>query len=138
MVRRVMRSVLHRWVVPLLILARLMTGELVHALPHAQSYPVNDAYVAQGIDAQHGSHCPEHEGAAAMHADSGPAEHPTEPMDMQCSLTGACDCPCLHVPAALIIASVLVTSCRAAAPPVLPLVSAHIEPAASGVFRPPA
>jgi hypothetical protein len=74
----------------MLLIARLVVGELAHA--HGSAHP--DADMAAGDHDT--SHCVEfsHQGSSSL------PEHETD-----CCNTAECACPCVHTPAAAMVAS---------------------------------
>lgn len=129
MVRRVTRSALHRCLVALLLLARLVLGEFAHALPDTQHGAMNE------MDSAH-VHCSTHAEAPAVQLGATQDEHSPAPASTCCH-AGQCECPCLHVPV-LAMPAMLVNSRLAAAPPLLRSLGAFNEAFVSGLFRPPA
>jgi hypothetical protein len=95
--------VFQRWAMTLLLLSRLVLGELAHAVPvsHAPAEPDVVAAGSQNPD------CPQHEVASGA---AGQSDIPSSPHPHRdCCKSGACECPCMHAPAAL-VASSIVTS----------------------------
>jgi len=123
----------------ILLMARLVIGELGHAMPVTAMLPMEQAASAM-------SDCPEHEGGGAQlsvaHQDAaseGATAHSGEHSsgEHDCCKSGDCECPCLHLPCAALDAVVMNPV------EITILALAHgVEavPAArpSGLFRPPA
>jgi hypothetical protein len=98
------RLVLQRWAMTLLLLSRLVLGDFAHAMPVSHA-PFESAVVAAG---SRNPDCPQHEAAsdaAGQSSDIQSSPHPQR----DCCKSGACECPCMHAPAAL-VASFIVTS----------------------------
>jgi hypothetical protein len=125
-----------RWTLIFLLMARLVIGELGHAMPVMAMLPVEHATSEMAACAEHdGSgqqqsmthHGDVSQDDATAHAGS---EH-------DCCKSGDCECPCLHVPCVALDAAIMnpvaITLLR------IPN-GADAIPAArpSGLFRPPA
>jgi hypothetical protein len=100
----VRRLVFQRWAMTLLLLSRLVLGEFAHAVPvsHAPAEPEVVAAGSQNAD------CPQHEAAGGAGSESSDIESSADPHH-DCCKSGACQCPCMHAPAAL-VASFVATS----------------------------
>ena len=100
----VRRLVFQRWAMTLLLLSRLVLGEFVHAMPvsHAPTEPEVVAAGNQNAD------CPQHEAAGGAGSESSDIKSSSDPHH-DCCKSGACQCPCMHAPAAL-VASFVATS----------------------------
>ena len=128
---RVHKLVLQRWALILLLIGRLVIGELGHAMPMPAMGHVPAAAQEQALP------CPEHE-AAAQQVETAQASAQSHSDDGgDCCKSGECECPCLHVPCA----SVEPVTTHA------PRVELRQKPEASdallpqcpsGLFRPPA
>lgn len=93
------KLVFHRWAVVLLLVSRLIFGEVVHAMPQADSAKGGEAALA----IEQAAPCPNHssEGAEPVTARSGDSlDAQSTQADEDCCKEGGCNCPCVHVPAA--------------------------------------
>ncbi|GFE83276.1 hypothetical protein GCM10011487_52760 [Steroidobacter agaridevorans] len=124
--RAVRKFCWQRWTLIFLLMARLVVGELGHAMPVAAMAPLQSATSEMAGEPA----CAEHEAPKAHHSDDSGGEH-------DCCKTGDCECPCLHVPCAALGAVILnpVSVALLRVP-----YGAETVPAArpSGLFRPPA
>jgi hypothetical protein len=104
-----------RWALIFMLVSRLVIGELGHAMPVAHGDMAIDmsAQAHHQMSAQLPSNvtdpaaCPDHEGSqppAAHHAGDSADSSASE---QDCCKSGACECPCLHVPCAVLDALVL-------------------------------
>jgi hypothetical protein len=124
--RRVRRFCWQRWTLILLLMARLVLGELGHAMPLAAMAPL----AAATAEVSGEPACAEHEAPKTHHSDEAGSEH-------DCCKSGDCECPCLHAPCVALDA-VNVNSVSIALPRVP--YGADSIPAARPcrLFRPPA
>lgn len=96
-----------RWTLIFLLMARLVMGELGHAMPVAAMEPMAHATSATIGDPA----CAEHEGGQqspmSQHGDA--ADHATAHSDGEhdCCKSGDCECPCLHAPCVALDAAVM-------------------------------
>jgi hypothetical protein len=127
-----------RWTLIFLLMARLVVGELGHAMPVAGMLPVEQG-MSEAAD------CAEHEGSRTQppmtHPDGSgeTTAHSSDHSDSEhdCCKSGECECPCLHLPCAALDAAVM----NPLAITLLQLAhGADAVPSArpSGLFRPPA
>lgn len=114
----------------LLLVTRLVIGELGHAMPIAAHAPVEQATAEMAGEPA----CAEHEGGGqetpkAHHSESGEAH--------DCCKSGECECPCLHAPCAALeaVAMTPVSTILLRIPHGTETV---ISQRPSGLFRPPA
>lgn len=124
----------------ILLVTRLVMGELAHAMPvegaasapeHAMATGMSDPAECHDADASddastkahHGEHSQTHASHAAGEQD--------------CCETGECECPCLHVPCAALDA-MTVDSIAATVPRILHGADGVISQRPSRLFRPPA
>src|SRR5688572_32365926 len=101
----VRKRVLRCCAMALLLLSRLVVGEFAHAVPspHAPLEPKAVAASTQSTD------CPEHQAAdSGTDSQSSEIASSSDPHH-SCCKSGTCQCPCMHVPAA-VLASFLATS----------------------------
>lgn len=86
-----------------LLMARLVVGELGHAMPvAAMSSPLEQATTETAGDPV----CAEHEGGMQMsHQGEDAGAHSDSKHD--CCKSGDCECPCLHVPCVALDATVM-------------------------------
>lgn len=98
--KQVHRHSLHRWSIVVLLIARLVLGELANAMPHHADLSEGAAVAAQ----VEGMPCPEH--AASSPASEGPtgfADLESKPRGSTAHEThcckGGCDCACVHASA---------------------------------------
>jgi hypothetical protein len=120
----VRKIVLQRWALIFLLVSRLVIGELGHAMPmtHGPSH-AQEIAAAQSDSAD----CADHEVASAK--DTAPSQ--------ECCKTGECECPCLHVPCAVLDA-ITVGPADLDGQPLTPGVQGLMLQRLSGLFRPPA
>lgn len=116
-----------RWTLILLLVTRLVIGELGHAMPMAALAPIEQATTELASEPP----CADHAATgAAAEADRSTGEH-------DCCETGECECPCLHAPCAAIDAAIMnpvsTTLLR-----VLHGADTVSSQRPSGLFRPPA
>jgi hypothetical protein len=93
-----------RWTLIFLLMARLVIGELGHAMPVTPMAPVQHATHEMSRELP----CAEHEAGAQMpdsHASEAAADHASNEHD--CCKSGDCECPCLHVPCVALDAAVM-------------------------------
>jgi hypothetical protein len=97
-----------RWTLIFLLMARLVVGELGHAMPmadmplpvdHAATQMVGDPACAEHASGEQ-SPMPHHGDAADSVSHHSDAEH-------DCCKSGDCKCPCLHVPCVALDAAVM-------------------------------
>lgn len=127
--RAVRKFCWQRWTLIFLLMARLVIGELGHAMPVATMLPVEHATSEMAACAEHdgSGHGDASEHDATAHSDG---EH-------DCCKSGDCECPCLHVPCVALDAAIM----NPVAITLLQIPNgAEAVPAArpSGLFRPPA
>ena len=129
---KVRRSPRRPWVVIILLVTRLVFGEMTHA--SAQ----HDAHADDGsaTTSQEQSPCPDHvnDGSEASATDTN--DSASESPENDCCKSGGCECPCLHTPAAIAVVPVIIahqTRVRAAASEPDVAVARPFT-----VFRPPA
>lgn len=87
-----------------MLMARLVVGELGHAMPVAAMTPLQQATHEMAGEPS----CPEHEASAQMpgaHPSDDAADHSANEHD--CCKSGDCLCPCLHVPCVTLDAAVM-------------------------------
>ena len=118
-----------RWTLIFMLMARLLIGELGHAMPMTHTAPVDHVAASSMSDS---AACSEHDSseheAPAAHHDSGKQD---------CCKSGDCECPCLHAPCSALDTLVL----SPIAPTLLPIPHGTDEIPSqrpSGLFRPPA
>lgn len=137
-----------RWALIFMLVSRLVIGELGHAMPVAHSMDMGAQAHHQMAaltstelpsDVTDPAACAEHEGSKSQ----APAAHPTDDSadssssEQDCCKSGACECPCLHVPCAALDALVLnpIATTLLRTPPAA---AGLISQRPSGLFRPPA
>jgi hypothetical protein len=125
--------VIQRWAMALLLLSRLVLGEFVHAMP-AQHAPVEPEVVAAAGN-QSGD-CPQHEAASGAGNQSSHSQSASD-AHHDCCKSGACQCPCMHVPAAL-VASFITTSVHVDHGRIMNPVNGFTCDRLWSLFRPPA
>ena len=128
--RAVRKLCWQRWALMLLLVTRLVIGELGHTMPITAMAPLEQASSEIA--------CAEHESSGQQTSDAHPAnevDHSAGEHD--CCKSGECECPCLHAPCAVIEAAVT--------DPVAPFLLRIPQGAdnvtsqrPSGLFRPPA
>jgi hypothetical protein len=104
----VRRFLWQRWMLIFLLMARLVIGEMGHAMPVTGMAPLAQATTEMATEAA----CPEHE--------SGPKQHPVthhgdaaddatahSDGEHDCCKSGDCECPCLHVPCVALDATMM-------------------------------
>lgn len=140
------KIVLQRWALIFLLVSRLIIGELGHAMPmsHGMS-PTPEAAVLQAAPAA----CPEHElespNDGAHHVDDSgdtsgtqaDTQAGTQAGTQDCCKTGECECPCLHVPCA-VLESITVGPAVLERQPLTAGAQGLMLQRLSGLFRPPA
>ena len=129
---RVRKLVLYRWAMTLLILSRLVLGEFAHGMPvsHAPTHAEIVAAVSQNAD------CPQHDAAAGA-GDEPPHLQSSSEAHHDCCKSGACQCPCMHAPAAL-VASFIATSVYVDHGRIMTPVDGFVCDRLWPLFRPPA
>ena len=125
--------VIQRWAMALLLLSRLVLGEFAHAMP-AQHVPVEPEVVAaadnQSVD------CPQHEAASGAGSQSSHSQSASD-AHHDCCKSGACQCPCMQVPAVL-VASFITTSVHVDHGRIMKAVQGFTCDRLWSLFRPPA
>lgn len=139
----VRKLVLHRWAAVLLLVSRLIFGEVTHAMPQPDAPAAGAVALAgqevagQEVASQEVDECPDHSPEGESLTTQSDDSHDSHDATQDCCETGDCKCPCMHVPAA------------ATAPPDMDLANLHqnqVIRRADGVavnrlsvlFRPPA
>jgi len=133
--RAVRKSCWQRWTLIFLLMARLVIGELGHAMPVAAMLTLE-----QGTSEM--AACPEHEGSGEQllmthHGDASDDATAHDGGEHDCCKSGDCECPCLQLPCAGLDAAVM----NSLAITLLQIAhGADAVPSArpSGLFRPPA
>ena len=117
-------------------MARLVIGELGHAMPVASLSPIEHTTTEMAADPA----CAEHESVAmAPHGDTSESDHVSTHSggEHDCCKSGDCECPCLHVPCVALDAAVMnPVSITLLGIPQGPDTVTSLRP--SGLFRPPA
>jgi len=93
-----------RWTLIFLLMARLVVGELGHAMPVASMASLEQATHEVAGEPS----CPEHEASSHMkgtHPSDDAADHSSDQHD--CCKSGDCECPCLHVPCVALDAAIM-------------------------------
>jgi hypothetical protein len=132
----VRRLVLQRWTVILLILARLVLGELSHAMPHPMPHSAAGAIQHEQTSTQ--ADCPDHASVQSVEHDVGElvVDAHSSPAGDDCCMTG-CDCPCAYMSAFALVRELSDVSWLTTMPHVRHLAGAP-RLSADGIFRPPA
>jgi hypothetical protein len=92
----------------LLLIGRLVIGELPHAMPNHDGSMGSDAHGAHhSADASSGVFeavvtCAEHETARSRAPATPHSDHTVSDAEQNCCDTGECACPCLHAPCAVL------------------------------------
>jgi hypothetical protein len=126
-----------RWTLIFLLMARLVIGELGHAMPAAAMASLEHATTAMAADPA----CAEHDASGkqpmAHHGDTSDSATAHSGNEHDCCKSGDCECPCLHVPCVALDAAVMtpVSITLLAAPHRADAVTAARP---SRLFRPPA
>lgn len=87
-----------------MLMARLVVGELGHAMPAVAAVPLQPATHEMAAEPA----CPEHGASAQLpgaHPSDDAADHSSNEHD--CCKSGDCECPCLHVPCVMLDAAVM-------------------------------
>jgi len=94
----VRKLVLSRWAMVLLLVGRLVLGEFAHGMTPSHAHPESAAVSASS---EHPD-CQQHESTSTQ-ADSQAAGASSSPdAHHDCCKSGACQCPCMHVPAVVV------------------------------------
>ncbi|MFC4307713.1 CopL family metal-binding regulatory protein [Steroidobacter flavus] len=93
-----------RWTPIFLLMARLVIGELGHAMPMAAMSPLEPTTVGMAGDPA----CAEHDSGGMAHQDDVSNDAGTHSGgEHDCCKSGDCECPCLHLPCVALDAAVL-------------------------------
>jgi hypothetical protein len=92
-----------RWTLVFLLMARLVIGELGHAMPVAAMESLTQATSAMAGDPA----CAEHDGGMSHHGDAADDASTHSNGEHDCCKSGDCECPCLHVPCVALDAAVM-------------------------------
>ena len=129
----VRKRVLQCCAMALLLLSRLVVGEFAHAVPSSHA-PVEPEVVAGSTQS---ADCPEHQAAdGGTDSQSADIASSTDPHH-NCCKSGTCQCPCMHVPAA-VLASFLATLVHVDHGRILNQVNGFACDRLWSLFRPPA
>jgi hypothetical protein len=122
-----------RWTLVFLLMARLVIGELGHAMPAAMELPPQATSAMAGDPA-----CADHDGGGMSHQGD-VADHATTHSDGEhaCCKSGDCECPGLQVPCVALDAAVM-TPVAISMLRIPQGVDSVTSPRPSGLFRPPA
>jgi hypothetical protein len=129
----VRKLVIQRWAMALLLSSRLVFGEFAHAMPE-QHAPVEPEVVAAAGN-QSGD-CAQHEAASGADNQSSHSQSASH-AHHDCCKSGACQCPCMHAPAAL-VASFIATSAHVDQARIMNPVNGFTCDRLWSLFRPPA
>lgn len=125
--------VFHRWAMALLLVSRLVLGEFAHAMPSSHAPVEAEVAAASSQNAD----CPQHK--AASHGTGSQSSDIASAADEHhnCCISGACQCPCMHVPAAA-VASFTPTSLHANHERIMNFANGFACDRLWSLFRPPA